>query len=146
VFEIRLDDGDGIYEPDGADAPVLATLDARFGFAVFLPPAPGDYWITEVTPPPGLTVAPPMLVRYSIPSTSMNCAVLRGKQTCSPDDDDSGGFLVAVVVDSPSGGTAPDTNTTSPIERTPTDLWLLAVGAFAVWVFAFSRLIQRRRD
>ena len=54
TFEFRRDDGDGIYEPVGDDAPVLAEIDATNGFAVFTPAEPGDYWVTESTPPPGL--------------------------------------------------------------------------------------------
>ena len=40
VFEFRSDDGDGQYEPTGDDGPVLATVEATHGFAVFAPSEP----------------------------------------------------------------------------------------------------------
>jgi len=138
-FDIRRDDGNGIYEPAGADAPVLATLDAASGFAVFYPPGPGDYWVTEVSPPAGLDVAPPQLVHYATPATSRNCITLRGVTRCALDDDDSGGFVVFAVVDSPSGGaepagvTPPPTATAAPTEPAREDnLALVIAGLFAL--------------
>ena len=95
TFEFRLDNGNGIYEPDTADAPLLATIEATSGFAVWTPPGPGDYWVTESIPPPGLDFAPPILVTYVVPPQPQNCQVLRGVEACSPDDDASGGYTLA---------------------------------------------------
>jgi len=103
TFEFRLDDGDGTYEPDGADAPVLATVSAPHGFAVFNPPAPGSYWVIESIAPAGLDVAPPQLVTWGVPATPQNCVVLRSGGTCIADEDGSGGFEMVVVTDSPTG-------------------------------------------
>jgi hypothetical protein len=113
AFEFRQDDGDRVYEPDDDDSPVLATVDATHGFAVFTPSEPGDYWVTESTVPPGLDTADPILVHYT--ATSENCSLSEGVVRCAPDDDQSGGFLIVVVVDSPTGGTGAEV--TSP----PTD-------------------------
>ena len=125
---------------------MLASLDAPDGFAVFNPPAAGSYWLTEVTPPTGLTIAPPQLVHYTIPSTSMNCTILNGAETCQPDDDNSGGFVVVMVVHSPVSGVAPETATAAPIEDAPTAFpWLLVGGVFAGWLVLFTRLLRRRR-
>jgi hypothetical protein len=146
-FEIRADNGNGFYEPDGADAPVLASLDATYGFAVFNPPGPGSYWVTESSPPAGLTKAPPQLVHYTVPTASLNCAVLHGTETCDPDDDNSGGFLVVVIVNSPTGGVGPETDTAAPVEDAPaTGPWLVIVGALAGWAVVFPRLLRRRRE
>jgi hypothetical protein len=107
TFEFREDDGDGVYEPSADDAPVLASVEATHGFAVFLPPGPGDYWVTEASAPPGLDAAPPELVTYDPPATPQNCGVLRGRTTCRADDDATGGYVVLAVFDSPLGGVAP---------------------------------------
>ena len=56
TFQFLADDGDGRYEPDGDDAPVLATIEAPKGFAVYTPSGPGDYWVVEAAPPEGLDV------------------------------------------------------------------------------------------
>ena len=106
VFEFRLDDGDGRYEPVDDDAPVLAEVSATYGFAVFTPSDTGDYWVTESTPPPGLEIADPILVSYT--ASSENCGLAGSALRCEPDDDQSGGFLIVVVADSPTGGVGPE--------------------------------------
>ena len=125
VFEFRLDDGDGTYEPVGDDAPVLAEVSATFGFAVFTPSATGDYWVTESTAPPSLDTADPILVHYT--ASSENCGLAGSVLRCVPDDDQSGGFLVVAVVDSPTGGvgpvvTAPPTDTVPGDASRPVDV------------------------
>ena len=124
-FAFRRDDGDGLYEPAGDDSPVLAEVDATNGFAVFTPPGPGDYWVTETTPPAGLTTAAPILVHYT--ASAENCSLAAGVLGCTPDDDQSGGFLIVVVVDSPIGGvspedTAPPTDTAQGDPSRPVDI------------------------
>jgi hypothetical protein len=154
VFELRADDGDGVYEPSGDDAPVIDTVSAPRGFAVFLPPAPGDYWITESSPPDGLDVAPPQLVTYT--TDIENCGVLGDQRTCRPDDDGIGGFTVVAVMDSPTGGSLPADATTPPTDTAaavdqPADrsgglivgLSLLALG---VAVVSFARGRIRRHE
>ena len=116
VFEFRRDDGDGIYEPVGDDAPVLAEVDATYGFAVFTPSGPGDYWVTETTAPAGLDTADPILVHYT--ASPENCALSDSVLRCVPDDDQSGGFLIVVVVDSPIGGVGPE-DTAPPTDTVP---------------------------
>ena len=106
MFEFRLDDGDGTYEPVGDDAPVLAEVSATYGFAVFTPTETGDYWVTESTAPPGLDTADPILVHYT--ASSENCGLAGSVLRCEPDDDQSGGFLIVVVADSPTGGVGPE--------------------------------------
>ena len=119
VFEFRQDDGDGTYEPDGDDAPVLATVDATYGFAVFTPSEPGDYWVTESTAPAGLGTAAPILVHYT--ASSENCSLSDHVVQCVADDDQSGGFLIVVVVDSPIGGTGAEV-TSPPTDTVPDDV------------------------
>jgi hypothetical protein len=119
TFEFRRDDGDGTYEPVGDDAPVLAEIDATSGFAVFMPSEPGDYWVTESTAPPGLSVADPILVHYT--GSPENCGLTRGVLECVPDDDQSGGFLVVAVTDSPTGGVGPDDVTPPPTDTVTGD-------------------------
>lgn len=102
-FEIRLDDGDKTYEPNADDGAALATVDATNGYAVYTPPGPGDYWIEEVVAPAGLTKAPAKLVPYEVPETPEICIIVGDQRHCRPDDQQSGGFTLAVVVDSPTG-------------------------------------------
>jgi hypothetical protein len=149
VFELRADDGDGRYEPTGDDAPVIDTVTAPRGFAVFVPPAPGDYWITESTPPDGLDVAPPQLVTYT--TNVENCGVLGTQRTCRPDDDGIGGFTVVAVMDSPTGGSLPADATTPPTDTStswdrPADRSDgLALGLSLVALGAGVVVIARRR-
>ena len=150
VFEFRQDDGDGIYEPDTDDAPVLATVPAPHGFAKFSPPGPGDFWVTESVAPPRLDTAPPKLVTYA--SSPDNCTVLRTRAVCSPDDDASGGFVVVAVFDSPTQGVLPTTGTppaTSTAADVPTaaasSVWLLVVAFIAATGAGLSFLTWRRR-
>ena len=137
AFEFRRDDGDGAYEPLGDDAPVLAEISATYGFAVFTPTETGDYWVTESSAPPGLNTADPILVHYT--ASSENCSLANRILRCEADDDQSGGFLIAVVVDSPIGGvgpevTAPPTDTVSgddslPVDIVPTAVLILILAA-----------------
>jgi hypothetical protein len=147
VFEFRLDDGDGAYEPVGDDAPVLAEIEATDGFAVFTPSETGRYWVTESTAPPGLDVADPILVEYT--ASAQNCGLAGSRLACQPDDDQSGGFLIVAVVDSPTGGVGPDDITAPPtdtvtgdavhrVDIAPATLLLVLIGAVTV-VAARSR-------
>ena len=154
TFEFRLDNGNGVYEPETADAPLLATIEATSGFAVWTPPGPGDYWVTESIPPPGLDSAPPILVTYVIPTQPQNCQVLRGVEACSPDDDASGGYTLAAVTNSPIGGVEPASATPSGAELPATDapsspdqtpgLWLVAATILAIATLVLSSLPRRR--
>jgi len=155
TFEFRLDNGNGIYEPDTADAPVLATIEAPFGFAVWTPPGPGDYWVTEAISPPGLDAAPPVLVQYRIPAQAQNCMVNAGRLACAPDDDQTTGFTAVIVTNSPTGGVEPATATPSGGELPATDtppsspdhtpgLWLVAATILAISTLVLSDLPRRR--
>ena len=151
VFELRADDGDRVYEPSGDDAPVIDTVAAPRGFAVFVPPASGDYWVTESTPPEGLDVAPPQFVTYT--TDIQNCGVIGDRRTCVADDDGIGGFTIVAVLDSPTGGslpadaTAPATDTSPPVRRSPAELGWIAV---LICLFALSvgvvSMTRRARD
>jgi hypothetical protein len=152
TFSIYLDNGNGVFEPNGADGPALATLPAPKGFAVFRPDAPGDYWIVEVTAPPGLAVADPILVQHEF--NGQNCGVLRGVRTCVADDDNSGGFTIAAVVDSPQGGVEPTSseNVTppstdvlaAPVRPDPRGAWLAVASVFVLGVVLFARVRRLR--
>ena len=153
TFEFRKDDGDGAYEPSTDDAPLLATIDAPDGFAVFTPPGPGAYWVTEVSAPAGLGTAPPELVTYT--GGPDNCTVIRGRSDCVPDDDGSGGFVIVSVVDSPSGGVGPDTGqpTLPPSDTAsvgardvPSDGWIAVLAGLIAFVAVLRRPTDRRRD
>ena len=60
-----------------------------------------------------------MLVKYRTPETPENCFVVDGKKECKPDEDGSGGFTVAAIVDSPIG--APPTEARPAAPATDTD-------------------------
>ncbi len=150
TFEFRKDDGDGVYEPTGDDAPVLAEVDATSGFAVFTPPSAGSYWITESVAPPGLGIAPPVLVDYTL--SPENCGVDRGIKQCVPDDDASGGFLIVVVNDSPGGGvggadkTPPPTDVATGTDVQPGEV-LAAIGLLLLLSgIVLTRLPRRPTD
>jgi len=148
-FEFRKDDGDGVYEPNGDDAPVLATVDARFGFAVFTPPAPGRYWVTEVSAPPGLEIAPPQLVTYTVDATPRNCTIVKRAASCVRDEDASGGFVEVVVADSPlGGGVLPATGhpTLPPTDSNPrvmprSDVWAAVIGMLILFSLTLLALL-----
>ena len=152
-FEFRRDDGDSLYEPSGGDAPVLAHVEATFGFAVWTPPGPGSYWVTEVAAPPGLTTAQPILVQYTVPATAQNCAVVNGTSSCVRDEDQSGGFVTVVVTDSPSGGVSPETSAptlpatdTSPIGRPNSNGLLVVIGIVFILCVAVLAATPHRRS
>jgi hypothetical protein len=153
TFEFRQDDGDGVYEPSTDDAPPLATIDAPDGFAVFTPPGPGAYWVTEVSAPTGLGTAPPQLVTYT--GDPQNCTVILERAECVADDDGSGGFLVVRVADSPSGGVGPDTGqpTLPPSDvgaSDPHDVppygWIAVLAGLIAFLAVLLRSTDRRRD
>ena len=151
VFELRTDDGDGRYEPDGDDAPVIETVDAPRGFAVFDPPGPGDYWITEASPPAGLDVAPPQLVTHT--TDGENCGVIGDRRTCVADDDGNGGFTIVAVLDSPTGGslpagaTAPATDTSPAPRRSPDGSgWIVVLVTLVALSGGVVSVARRPRD
>ena len=151
VFELRTDNGDGRYEPDGDDAPVIETVDAPRGFAVFDPPGPGDYWITEASPPGGLDVAPPQLVTYT--TDGENCGVIGDRRTCVADDDGNGGFTIVAVLDSPTGGslpagaTAPATDTSPAPRRSPDGSgWIVVLVTLVALSGGVVSVARRPRD
>ena len=153
TFEFRLDNGNGVYEPDTADAPVLETIFAEHGFAVFHPPAPGAYWVTESSAPEGFDTAAPILVPFPAARAQQNCSLVGAALTCVPDDDLSGGFVLAFVADSPTGGalpatgepTAPPTDVSPP--RTVTvDAGLLATLTVLLAIAGGALLVRPRRN
>ena len=108
---------------------------------------PGDYWVKEVTPPTGLTTAPAMLVAYT--TSTQNCIVFEGKKTCKSDDDDSGGFTLAVIQDAPIGKPLPQTDAASVTgSASPYDtLWVVYAGlAGAIAAAAVLARGSRRRS
>ncbi len=153
TFELRLDDGDGKYEPDGADGPVLATVDATSGFAVFHPEVAGSYWITEVTAPPDLAMTDPVLVPYD--GSDKNCGWYRGQMKCVADDDGVAGFVVVAFKNPPTGsvealeggGNLPATDTADEPQQasTPSDpTWAVLLLVFVVSLVAFAVAPSRR--
>ena len=54
TFAFYRDDGDGVFEPEGDDAPRLAEVDSDTGFHVWTPPGPGRYWVQEIDSANGL--------------------------------------------------------------------------------------------
>jgi len=140
-------------EPEGDDAPVLETVAAPNGFAVFHPPSPGPYWITEASAPPGFDIAPPTLITYTTPASSQNCQIYRGVTRCLADDDASDGFVIAVVTDSPTGGvlpiesgiTPPPTDSLTHATTTdPRGAWLAIASVVALGVVLFARVRRLR--
>jgi hypothetical protein len=151
-FELRLDDGDGVYEPDGEDAPPLAAVDAPEGFAVFEPTTPGDYWVTEVDAPTGLETMPAVLVTYA--GSDEQCGWYRGELDCRPDEDGTGGFLLVAFKDPPTGSVEaqsggsnlPPTDTASAAAPEPTASPGVPIGAtFALSLAVVAIVLRRRR-
>jgi hypothetical protein len=154
TFEMRLDDGDGTYEPDGADGPVLATVDATHGFAIFHPTSPGHYWITEVAAPTGLATSDPVLITYS--GSDDNCGWYRGEMRCVADDDGVAGFVIVAFKDPPTGsveaaqgdGNLPATDTAESARPEPAPgggTWAALLIVFIVSLAAFSLTLSQRR-
>jgi len=149
-FELRLDDGDEAYEPDGDDAPLLASVDAPRGFAVFEPTTPGDYWVTEVTAPTGLATMPAVLVTYT--GSDEECGWYRGDLVCRPDEDGTGGFVLVAFKDPPTGSVEaqtggsnlPETDT-APATPEPSASPGVPVGAIFALSLAVVALVLRRR-
>ncbi len=150
-FELRLDDGDEEYEPDAEDAPLLASVDAPQGFAVFAPTTPGDYWITEVTAPTGLATMPAVLVTYT--GSDEECGWYRGELVCRPDEDGTGGFVLVAFKDPPSGSVEaqsggsnlPPTDTAPAAPPEPSASPGVPLGAIFVLSLAAVAIALRRR-
>ena len=106
-FAIRVDDGDGRY--DAATDDVVGEGTAESGFLVFPAPPEGDYWIVETDAPSGFETASPVLVSHDLTDEHRNCVTQRGERTCVRDDDQSGGFLLVFVRDTPAGLPPTDT-------------------------------------
>src|SRR4029079_18015399 len=107
---IHADDGDGIYEAGSDDVVWDGTADS--GFLVFRAAPEGDYWVVETDAPPGFHTAPPTLIHYQLTEGPRDCLVVRGRQSCVPDDDGSGGFVLVYVLDSPADLPRTDTRET----------------------------------
>ena len=74
--------------PNGDDAPVIDTADAPRGFAVFDPPGPGDYWVTETNPPgwSGCRAAAVGHIHDEMARTAASSGIQRS--ACADDDAD----------------------------------------------------------
>ena len=150
-FELRLDDGDKAYEPDGDDAPLLASVDALEGFAVFEPTTPGDYWVAEVAAPSGLAPMPAVLVTYT--GSDEECGWYRGELVCRPDEDGTGGFLLVAFKDPPagsveaqnSGSNLPATDTAPGASPEPASPGAPIGAIFAVSLAVVAIVLRRRR-
>jgi hypothetical protein len=149
LFELRLDDGDAAYEPQTDDAPIVASATSEFGFAHFDPPTEfGRYWVTEAAAPPGFDVAPPLLIPYEAANEQQNCVVSEGQVHCVPDDDLSGGLVLAFVANSPLGGGLPDTGVPESANEAPPALvaaGLALLGGGLVAVLAVRRTVRTER-
>jgi hypothetical protein len=126
TFKVWQDNGDGKFEPDGADAPVVATIDAPEGWATVENPPAGSYWIQEVSPPSGLQITKPFLVHYKADPTKV-CFTKNGDTTCRAAAAGESGFHVVIVSDTPVGMVPPPTDTEDVTASTDTrpDPWLL---------------------
>ena len=150
-FELRLDDGDKAYEPDGEDAPLLASVDAPQGFAIFKPTTPGDYWVTEVTAPAGLATMPAVLITYT--GSPEECGWYRGELVCRPDEDGTGGFVLVAFKDPPTGSVEaqtgganlPATDTAPAATPEPSVSPGVPFGAIFALSLAVVALVLRRR-
>ena len=152
TFAFYRDDGDGVFEPEGDDAPKLAEVDSDTGFHPWTPPGPGQYWVQEIDSAEGYDLAPPQLVDYLLTRSTDNCVVHPTELLCSPDDDGiSAGLRVVAVTDTFEGGvgalTPPPTDaTSSTMPGRPADGVVIAL--FAAWVLAAGSLVfsgRRRR-
>ena len=103
-FVLYLDDGDGVFEPEGEDAPPIEPTMVVGAFHIFTPPGPGRYWVVETSPPAGFDTSEPMLVDFLLARSTQNCVVAEDGESCVTDDDPDGGYVLAVVADSPTGG------------------------------------------
>jgi hypothetical protein len=101
-FQIRVDDGDGDYEPNGDDGTVIFDGIAETGFLTHSEPAVGDYWVVEVDAPTGFERARPTLVQVTEELEFQNCIQVRNDVRCFNDEDQSGGFLLVVVPNTPA--------------------------------------------
>jgi hypothetical protein len=106
---------------------LLDTVTTEFGFAVFLPQARGDYWVEEVSAPAGFDLSQPLLVPYDPTNVQQNCVVSQGVFICIPDEDLTGGFVLAWVGNSPTGSGLPDTDLPGPRPADGTDWWILGL-------------------
>jgi hypothetical protein len=101
-IEIRIDDGDGKYEPTTDDSKIGFDGVADKGFLIFRTPPDGDYWVVEADAPTGFEKSRPLLVHYPADIVAGNCVQIGNKQHCLPDDDASGGILLVVISDTPA--------------------------------------------
>ncbi|HEY7131982.1 MAG TPA: SpaA isopeptide-forming pilin-related protein, partial [Candidatus Limnocylindrales bacterium] len=109
----------GIYQPDAADGPALATVVTEFGFASFTPDGPGSYWVAEVAAPVGYELSDPLLVPFLDENAQQNCVIARPVAlTCRPDEDQTGGLVLAFFANSPTGGVSPTSAATPPATDT----------------------------
>ncbi len=79
-FEVRLDDGDGIYEAD-EDVVAAAAAAADGGFLEFAPLPAGDYWIVESTVPDGYIGSDPLLIALNV-DPNLTCFYDLGTTEC----------------------------------------------------------------
>ena len=150
TFAFYADDGDGVFEPDGGDAPRLAEVGSDTGFHVWTPPGPGRYWVVEIESPPGFDIADPLLVDFLILRSTHNCVHLITGIECVLDDDPDGGYVVAVVGDSPIDGgvgplTPPPTDGTIDAATSGPGGLAAAIGGLLVAVGVALFVSDRRR-
>ncbi len=150
VFALYLDDGDGIFEPDGDDAPRLDEVGSATGWHVFVPPGPGRYWVVEVSAPAGFQPGDPRLVDFLLTQPSQNCVVAPEQTFCVTDDDPDGGFVVVVMVNQVTGGVAPVTPPATDVLDPPTarpvdGVWLATAILIAVSGSLLVITARRRR-
>jgi hypothetical protein len=115
-FAIHVDDGDGRYEAESDEVVWEGTADTGF---LVVPAAPeGDYWIVETDAPTGFRTAAPILVEHVITSEPRNCVAVGERRTCVPDEDQSGGYLLVFVRDTPAD--LPPTDAQAGLAQDPT--------------------------
>jgi hypothetical protein len=98
TFRIVFDDGDARYEPAG-DRTVFEGVATR-GWLAFRPREVGGYWIVEVTAPPGYGSSDPVRVTI-VGGRQPRCLHDDGRVRCSAEEEESNGYLVVAITDTP---------------------------------------------
>jgi hypothetical protein len=117
TFDLHLDNGDGTYEPDGADTRVDFQSFTVNAFLVFGRPADAPYWLAESRAPLGYEKAPAELLPAPSQHQGQNCIVFRQHLRCFADDDGISGFVLVVIPDDPAHLPPTDTDPGAPARR-----------------------------
>ena len=121
TFEVRSDDGDGIYET-GQDALVFGPADAADGLLDTDVLPGGMYWIVETVVPSGFTGSDPILVELNLDPSKTCIWDADGLIECQPNEGQVVSLTVVIVDNTPvlpTGGVGPLTGTPKPKATLP---------------------------